>query len=157
MKIEFWVIGKTSERYLEEGIKIYRNRLPHYLPFQMQVLPEIKKTGKLNPAQLKQKEGQAVLERLKKGDHLLLLDERGKSFSSREFARFLEKKLQLSAGRLIFLGGGAFGFSDAVYDRANGQIALSRMTFSHQMVRLFFLEQLYRGMSILRGEKYHND
>ena len=157
MKIEYWAIGKTNEAYLSEGMAIYQKRLPHYLPFHLELLPDIKNAGKLKANQLKQKEGEMILQRLRPGDQLFLLDERGKQYSSRDFASFLEKKLQLSVNRMVFLSGGAFGFSEAVYQRANGKISLSKMTFSHQMVRLFFLEQLYRGMSILRGEKYHND
>jgi len=157
MKVEFWVIGKTSEAYLREGSAKYAKRLGHYLPFELRVLPDVKKAGKLSAVQLQQKEGEQVLAQLQNDDFLCLLDERGKSYSSVEFAEFVEQKLQLSHKRLIFLVGGAFGFSDDLYQRANAKLSLSKMTFSHQMVRLFFLEQLYRAMTILRNEPYHNN
>lgn len=156
MKVELWAIGKTNERYLEEGMALYEKRLKHYLPFQWTVLPDIKGAGNLSEQQLKAKEGESTLSKLKDDDLLILLDERGCSFSSEGFATYLDKKLQQSQRRLVFLIGGAYGFSDALYERANDQLSLSSMTFSHQMVRLFFLEQLYRAMTILRNEPYHN-
>ncbi len=156
MKIHFWAIGKTNEKYLREGIGIFTKRLGHYLPFEMQELPDIKQAGKLSPVALKEKEGEMVLQRLKSDDYLILLDERGKRYTSEAFARQINKWLQLSQKRIIFLVGGAYGFSTDLYQRANQKIALSEMTFSHQMVRLFFVEQLYRGMSILRNQPYHN-
>lgn len=156
MKIEFWVIGKTNESYLEEGISIYLQRLRHYVPFEMITLPDVKNAGKLSGDLLKNKEGEILLNRLKKEDLLLLLDEKGKSYTSEAFAKFLEQKLQLPGKKLIFLVGGAYGFSEAVYERADAKLSLSTMTFSHQMVRLFFVEQLYRAMTILRNEPYHN-
>lgn len=156
MKVHFWAIGKTNEAYLSTGIDVYARRLQHYLPFDMEVLPDIRQAKNLSPEQLKQKEGEALLSRLKNDDLLILLDENGKSFTSVDFAAFLERQLQLPYRRLIFQVGGAFGFSEAVYQRANAKLALSKMTFSHQMVRLFFLEQLYRAMTILRNEPYHN-
>ncbi len=156
MKVELWVIGKNQENYLEVGTALYEKRLKHYLPFTVQVLPDIKNPGKLTTPVLKTREGELVLNKLKSEDWLILLDEAGKQMKSEEFAGFLDKKLQQSQRRLIFLIGGAFGFSEAVYARANEQLSLSRMTFNHQMVRLFFLEQLYRGMTILHHEPYHN-
>ncbi len=157
MKVELWSIGKTASSYLEEGMAVYEKRLPHYLPFATVILPDIKNAGSLNPEQLKQKEGELVISRLKKEDLLVLLDERGKQLTSVEFSSFMEQKLQLGSRRLVFLVGGAFGFSEAIYQRADQKLSLSKMTFSHQMVRLFFLEQLYRAMTILRGESYHNE
>ncbi len=157
MKVEFWAIGKTSEAYLKEGIGMYHKRLGHYLPFELRLLADVKKAGKLSPAQLLQKESALVQAQLQTDDFLCLLDERGKSYTSVEFAQFMEHKLQLSHRRLIFLVGGAFGFSDELYKRANTKLSLSKMTFSHQMVRLFFLEQLYRAMTILGNEPYHNE
>lgn len=157
MKVEFWLIGKTSFPYLEEGMAIYEKRLVHYLPFQVSVLPDPRNTKNLPPELLKQKEGEVVLSKLKPDDFLVLLDERGKQLTSQEFAGFMEQKLQLSQKRLIFLVGGAWGFSDAVYQRSGFKLSLSKMTFSHQMIRLFFVEQLYRAMTILRGENYHNE
>jgi 23S rRNA (pseudouridine1915-N3)-methyltransferase len=156
MKVELWAIGKTNERYLEEGMALYEKRLKHYLPFQWMVVPDIKGAGSLSAQQVKTKEGESILSKLKDDDLLILLDERGRSFSSEGFATYLDKKLQQSQRRLIFLIGGAYGFSDALYERAKDQLSLSSMTFSHQMVRLFFMEQLYRAMTILRNEPYHN-
>ncbi len=157
MKVELWVIGKTAFSYLDEGMAVYEKRLVHYLPFASVVLPDVKNAGSLTAEQLKLKEGELVISRLKKEDLLVLLDERGKHLTSVEFASFMEQKLQLSAKKLVFLVGGAFGFSEAIYQRADQKLSLSKMTFSHQMVRLFFLEQLYRAMTILRGESYHNE
>lgn len=156
MKVELWAIGKTNERYLEDGMALYEKRLKHYLPFQWSVLPDIKGAGSLSAQQVKAKEGESILSKLKDDDLLILLDERGRSLSSEGFATYLDKKLQQSQRRLIFLIGGAYGFSDALYERAQDQLSLSSMTFSHQMVRLFFMEQLYRAMTILRNEPYHN-
>lgn len=156
MKIELWAIGKTNERYLEDGMALYERRLKHYLPFQWQVLPDVKNPGTLSALQLKTKEGETILSKIKEEDLLILLDERGRMLDSPELAGYLDKKLQQSQRRLIFLIGGAYGFSEAVYKRADDRLSLSKMTFSHQMVRLFFLEQLYRAMTILRHEPYHN-
>ncbi len=157
MKVALWMIGKTADAYLETGIAVYAQRLKHYLPFSIEVVPDVRQGSKLHPEQLKEREAEAVLDRLKKEDVLILLDERGQTFTSEAFARFLEQRLNTSGKRLIFLIGGAYGFADALYARANGQVALSAMTFSHQMVRLFFVEQLYRAMTILRNEPYHNN
>lgn len=156
MKIELWQIGKTNEKYLEEGIAIYQKRLKHYISFEIRTLPDIKNGGKLPKNKLKEKEGELILKHLKKEDFLILLDEKGKQFSSTQFSEFLEKKMLLSHKRIILQIGGAFGFSDAIYQRANTLFALSKMTFSHQMIRLFFVEQLYRAMTIIRNESYHN-
>lgn len=156
MKVIFRVIGKTNERYLKEGMEVYAKRLSHYLPFKMEVLPDVRQAKKLNSDQLRLKEGEILLAQVKNEDLLILLDENGKSFSSVKFASYLDRQLQMPYRRLIFQVGGAFGFSEEVYQRANAKLALSQMTFSHQMVRLFFLEQLYRAMTILRNEPYHN-
>ena len=149
--------GKTAFPYLETGIELYTGRLVHYLPFQLVVFPDVKNGKSLGPELLKGKEGEAILEKLKPDDFLVLLDERGKEFNSVEFAAFMGQRLRMSHKRLIFLIGGAFGFSKAIYDRADLKLSMSRLTFSHQMVRLFFLEQLYRAMTILKGEAYHNE
>ena len=155
MKVETWAIGKTTEPYLETGAGIFEKRLKNYLPFTMTILPGPKlKTTDGNI--LKQEEGKIVLSRLSNDDYLVLLDEKGQQFSSVELARWMEQRLASSQRRLVFLIGGAFGFAPEVYSRANAQLSLSRLTFSHQMVRLFFLEQLYRAMTILRNEPYHN-
>ncbi len=156
MKIEFSVVGKTNEAYLKEGSAIFEKRLKHYNPFEVVYIPDVKNGGKLSSEKLKEKEGEAILGRLQSDDLLVLLDEKGKMYTSVEFSFQLEKLLQSGSRRIVFQVGGAFGFSKAVYERANRKIALSPMTFSHQMVRVFFLEQLYRGFSILRNEKYHN-
>ncbi|GAB4497207.1 MAG: 23S rRNA (pseudouridine(1915)-N(3))-methyltransferase RlmH [Saprospiraceae bacterium] len=156
MKVELWAIGKTSEKYLEAGIEIFEKRLKNYLPFTWTILPDVKlKTT--DGAKLKHEEGKMLLAKLTPDDYLVLLDERGQAFTSVELSRWLERRLASSQRRLIFLIGGAFGFSPEVYARANEQLALSKMTFSHQMVRLFFLEQLYRAMTILKNEPYHNE
>ncbi|HMN88783.1 MAG TPA: 23S rRNA (pseudouridine(1915)-N(3))-methyltransferase RlmH [Saprospiraceae bacterium] len=157
MKVALWIIGKTADAYLETGIAVYAQRLKHYLPFSIEVVPDVRQGNKLHPEQLKEREAEAILDRLKKEDVLILLDERGQTFTSEAFAHFLEQRLNSSGKRLIFLIGGAYGVADTLYARANGQVALSAMTFSHQMVRLFFVEQLYRAMTILRNEPYHNN
>lgn len=156
MKVECWAIGKTQDKYLVEGLGVFDRRLRHYLPFEWVELPDIKNAGKLQPDQVRELEGEVILRRLRPEDRLVLLDEKGRNFSSVEFATHLDRQLQQQAKRLIFQIGGAYGFSPAVYQRANEQLSLSRMTFSHQMVRLFLLEQLYRAMTILRNEPYHN-
>jgi 23S rRNA (pseudouridine1915-N3)-methyltransferase len=156
MKVEFWVIGKTNTTYLEDGTAIYEKRLKHYLPFEYQVIRDIRQSGKLSADQLKKKEGEAIQKLLKTDDYLVLLDEKGKHFTSVAFAAHLDQLLQFPKKRLIFLVGGAYGFDEQVYQRSDAKLALSKMTFSHQMIRLFFLEQLYRGMTILRNEPYHN-
>lgn len=156
MKIELWAIGKTSEKYLEAGIEIFEKRLKNYLPFSWTILPDVKlKTT--DGALLKKEEAKLVLAKLQPDDYLVLLDEAGKQWSSTEMAFWLERKLSSPGKKLVFLIGGAFGFAPEVYARAQEQISLSKMTFSHQMVRLFFMEQLYRAMTILRNEPYHNN
>lgn len=156
MKTELWLIGKTSFNYLQDGMDIYQKRLKHYLPFKLLIIPDIKNRKNLKEEQIKQKEGVEILKKIKPDDCLILLDENGKNYSSVAFSTFLGRQLQLSHKRIIFQIGGAYGFSDAVYQRANAKISLSKMTFSHQMVRLIFLEQLYRGMTILKNEPYHH-
>lgn len=156
MKVEFWVIGKTSFPYLDEGNEIYLNRIKHYLPFQMTTIPDIKNRKSLSEEQIKTKEGEIILSKLNTGDFLILMDERGKQRTSVQFADYLQNILQQSHKRAIFLIGGAYGFSDAVYERCNTKISLSNMTFSHQMVRLIFLEQFYRALTIMNNEPYHH-
>jgi 23S rRNA (pseudouridine1915-N3)-methyltransferase len=155
MKIELWVIGKTAFKYLDEGIAVYEKRLKHYVNYDMVILPDIKNPP-LSTEALKIKEGELILNKLTKDDLLILLDENGKNLTSVDFSKFIETQQMNATKRLIFQIGGAYGFSDAVYERANHKISLSKMTFSHQMIRLFFVEQLYRGFTILKGEKYHN-
>lgn len=155
MKIELRCVGKTESGYLSEGIEIFRKRLVHYSPFDLIILPDIKNAPVEKSALLK-KEGVLILEKLTDADFLVLLDENGKQYSSVELSVFIENKMVTNTPKLIFQIGGAFGFSDAVYARANAQISLSALTFSHQMVRLIIIEQLYRAFTILKGEKYHN-
>lgn len=157
MKVELWVVGKTAFTYLKDGIAIYEKRLKHYLSFQIVVIPDIKKVKNLKAALVKQREGEVILKNIQKEDLLILLDENGKALSSKEFAGFIENQQISAQKKLVFLIGGAFGFSKAVYERANRKISLSKMTLSHQMVRLFFVEQLYRAMTIIKGESYHNE
>ena len=156
MKIKLIVVGKTNATYLVEGEGEYEKRLKHYTKFEEIIIPEIKQPGKLSEGELKKKEGQMILDKLEHSDHVILLDDKGKSLSSIDFANFLQQKMNISLKYLVFVVGGAFGFSDEVYQRANSKVSLSKLTFSHQMIRLIFKEQLYRGFSILRGEKYHH-
>jgi 23S rRNA (pseudouridine1915-N3)-methyltransferase len=156
MKVEFWVIGKTSFPYLDEGNDIYLNRIKHYLPFQMVTIPDIKNRKNLSEPEIKTKEGEIILSKLNSGDFLILMDERGKQRTSVQFSEHLQSLLQQSYKRIIFLIGGAYGFSDTVYERSNTKMSLSNMTFSHQMVRLIFLEQFYRALAIMNNEPYHH-
>lgn len=156
MRITLLVVGKTTDVHIETLIQEYQKRLTHYIPFALQVIPELKNTKALTPEQQKQAEGELILRTITTATDLILLDEHGKEFRSIEFSDYLQKKM--SAGRdVVFVVGGPYGFSDAVYQRSNGKISLSKMTFSHQMVRLFFVEQVYRSMTILRGEPYHHE
>ncbi|MDE6802516.1 MAG: 23S rRNA (pseudouridine(1915)-N(3))-methyltransferase RlmH [Muribaculaceae bacterium] len=157
MKIQLLVIGKTSADYISKGTDLYLNRLSHYIPTEIKVLPDIKNTRKLTEEQQKTAEGEQFLNALQGGDYVVLLDERGKEFTSREFSTFIQQKMNTVSRNLVFIIGGPYGFSKAVYDRADSLLSLSRMTFSHEMVRLFFIEQIYRAMTILRGEPYHHD
>ena len=157
MKIILTVIGKTQSTYLTTGIELYTSRLKHYIPFELKVLPDIKNTKKLTEQQQKEAEGNQVLNNIQPGDYVVLLDERGREMTSREFSGFIEKNMTSLSRNLIFVVGGPYGFSQAMYGRANEKISLSRMTFSHEMVRLFFVEQIYRAMTIIKGEPYHHD
>lgn len=156
MKICLLVIGKTDEAYLQKGIELFLKRIPHYISFEMKSIPDLKNSKNLSEDQQKEKEGELIIQQLSTSDELFLLDEQGMEVSSVEFARFLEKRMISGIKRLVFVIGGPYGFSGNVYSRANGKVSLSKMTFSHQMVRLIFLEQLYRGMTILKGEPYHH-
>lgn len=156
MKIVFLVIGKTDAGYFVEAIREYTNRLVHYLPFELQVIPDIKNVRNLSESQQKEKEGESILKALQAGDYLVLLDEKGKEFTSVQFAAYLEKKMHSVPKRLVFVVGGPYGFSEAVYAAAAEKISLSKMTFSHQMIRLIFVEQIYRALTIIAGEPYHH-
>lgn len=157
MKIECWYIGKTSEAYLQQGCQIFEDRVKRFLPFSTQLIPDVKSNKKSSGEQIKKLEAEKILQKIQADDFLILLDENGKSYSSRQFAEQLNRWTMLSHKRLIFLIGGAFGFDPKIYARANAKLSLSQLTFSHQMIRLFFLEQLYRAMSILKNQPYHND
>lgn len=157
MKVSLIVIGKTDASYLSDAITEYKNRLVHYIPFEMLVIPDIKNVKNLSENQQKEKEGELILKALQPGDCLVLLDEHGKEFTSLQFASYMEKKMHNVAKRLVFVIGGPYGFSDAVYKAAAEKISLSKMTFSHQMIRLIFTEQLYRAMTILHNEPYHHE
>ncbi|WP_115123398.1 23S rRNA (pseudouridine(1915)-N(3))-methyltransferase RlmH [Marinirhabdus gelatinilytica] len=156
MKITLLAIGKTDDKNLQKLIDVYQKRLSHYVPFTLEVIPDIKKTKNLSEEQQKQLEGNEILKRTSTTDHLILLDEKGVSYSSIKFANFLQKKMNSGLKNLVFVIGGPYGFSQEIYDRAQGKVSLSAMTFSHQMVRLFVVEQLYRGFTILRNEPYHH-
>jgi 23S rRNA (pseudouridine1915-N3)-methyltransferase len=157
MKVKLICVGKTNKTFLIEGEAIYTKRLQKYFSFQKIEIPDLKNAKNLSQGQIKEKEGELILEKLKEGDYIVLLDEKGKSLSSQQFADFLQQKFHLSAKNLIFIVGGPYGFSQAIYQKANAQISLSNMTFSHQMIRLFFSEQLYRAMAILNNEPYHHE
>ena len=157
MKIKLIVIGKTKSEFLLDGENEYQKRLKHYCKFSELIIPDIKNGGKLSKKELKVKEGNLILGSIKNNDYVILLDDKGLTLSSIGFAEFLNKKMVSSSHELIFVVGGAFGFSESVYKRANTKLSLSKMTFSHQMVRMIFKEQIYRAFTILKGEKYHHE
>lgn len=157
MKVVLIVIGKTDAGYFVEAIREYANRLVHYLPFEMEVIPDIKNVKNLSEFQQKEREGFLIQKALQPADYVVLLDEKGKEFTSMQFAAYLQKKMHTVAKRLVFIIGGPYGFSEAVYKVAAERISLSKMTFSHQMIRLIFTEQLYRALTILHNEPYHHE
>ena len=157
MKIILAVVGKMASGYLSKGIEEYTSRLKHYVPFEILHIADAKNTKSLTEAQQKAAEGRNILAALDSSDHVVLLDEHGKQFTSVEFAHYIEKKMASVQRRLVFVVGGPYGFSPEVYARANEKISLSSMTFSHEMIRLIFTEQLYRAMTIVRGEPYHHE
>lgn len=156
MTIKLIAIGKTDSKQLQELIHIYTNRLQHYIKFTLDIIPDIKNVKNLSEKQQKEKEGELILKKIIPTDVLVLLDENGKQFSSVDFSNYLQKKMNASNKQLVFAIGGPYGFSENVYQKAQGKISLSKMTFSHQMVRLFIVEQLYRGYTILKNEPYHH-
>lgn len=156
MKTELILVGKTTDKHFDAGISDYAGRIAHYMPFSITVIPELRNTKSLSAEQQKQAEGELILKQLQPGDTVVLLDEHGKELRSTELASWLQQKLN-TARRLVFVVGGPYGFSPAVYERANEMLSLSRLTFSHQMVRLVFTEQLYRACTIIRGEPYHHE
>tara|TARA_Y100001933_G_scaffold210739_1_gene215102 strand:+ start:27663 stop:28178 length:516 start_codon:yes stop_codon:yes gene_type:complete len=156
MQITLIAIGKTDKSELEELITVYEKRLKHYIKFQMIIIPDIKNRKNLSEAQQKEKEGELILSQLHPTDTLILLDEKGKQYTSVDFAQFLQKKMNSGIKNLVLAIGGPYGFSDSMYAKSTGKISLSKMTFSHQMVRLFIIEQIYRGFTILKNEPYHH-
>lgn len=150
-------MGKTDVPWVRQGLELYVSRLSHYTRFTLTELPQLKNVSSLSQEQIKDREGVLLLSSVKSSDEVILLDEHGKEYRSLEFASFIEKKMSLGGRDLVFVIGGAYGFSNAVYDRADGMISLSKMTFSHQMVRTLFAEQLYRAFTILSGEPYHHE
>ena len=157
MKITLLTVGKTDKDWVKQGIDIYASRMKHYFPFSIVEIPELKNVSSLSQDQIKTKEGELILKNVKPADDVILLDERGREFSSMEFAKVLQDKISYNGKDIIFVIGGAYGFSEDVYKRANSKISLSKMTFSHQMVRAIFTEQLYRAFTIMRGEPYHHE
>jgi 23S rRNA (pseudouridine1915-N3)-methyltransferase len=156
MKIKLLVIGKTDHKGMQAMISEYEKRLSHYISFELEVIPALKAAKNMSVSEQKDKEGEAILSRISSSDMLVLLDEQGKQYTSMHFARYLQKLMNAGTRQLVFVVGGPYGFSNVVYSRAQHKISLSLMTFSHQMVRLFFVEQLYRGFTILRNEPYHH-
>jgi 23S rRNA (pseudouridine1915-N3)-methyltransferase len=157
MKISLLVVGKTNQDFVKKGCEEFYNRLKHYISFDVEIIPDIKNTRNFSFDQMKEKEGELIIKYFQPNDYVILLDEHGKEFTSLEFAGYIEKKAHAISKRLVFVIGGPFGFSRKVYDAAHEQISLSRMTFSHQLIRLIFIEQLYRAMTILGNEPYHHE
>ena len=157
MKIKLLAIGKTDNKQLIQLIDEYQKRLKHYIKFEFLVIPDIKNVKNLSEIQQKEKEGELILNKLQNTDQLILLDDKGKEFTSIEFSKFLQKKMNSGLKQMVLVIGGPYGFSDAVYKKAQGKLSLSKMTFSHQMIRLFIVEQLYRGFTILKNEPYHHE
>ncbi len=157
MKITLLAIGKTDDKNLQQLIDNYQNRLKHYIKFELDIIPDIKNVKNLSESQQKEKEGLLILKKLQASDELILLDEKGKDFRSVDFANYLQKKMNTGIKKLVFVIGGPYGFSDEIYKKAKGKISLSKMTFSHQMIRLFMVEQIYRGFTILKNEPYHHE
>ena len=157
MKIVFLSVGKTNEKYLNEGISLYQRRLKHYTSFEIIEIPNLKKSQNFSKLELLNKEGVLILKNIKNSDHLVLLDDKGKEYNSINFSKKIQNWMLIGKKRIVFVVGGAYGFSKDVYQRGNEKLSLSKMTLSHQMVRLFFVEQLYRGYSILNNEPYHHE
>jgi 23S rRNA (pseudouridine1915-N3)-methyltransferase len=157
MNIKLIVIGKTNQSYLVEAEQEYLKRLKRYVNFDKIEIPDLKNAKKLSEIEIKQEEGKLILKKISPGGLVVLLDDKGKSFTSMQFAHFLQDKMNLSYKQLTFVIGGAYGFSDEVYQLADQQLSLSKMTLSHQMIRIFFIEQVYRGFTILKNEPYHHE
>ena len=157
MKITLLVVGRTVESHFVKAIQDYTQRTQRYISFDMQVIPELKNTKNITPEQQKEKEADLILKSLVPSDYIVLLDEKGKEYRSVDFAEWIEKKMITVNKRLVFIIGGPYGFSESVYSQASEMLSLSKMTFSHQMIRLFFIEQLYRSMTILNNGPYHHE
>ncbi len=157
MKIKLLVIGKTDNKNLHTLIQTYEKRLTHYINFELEIIPDLKNAKNLSEIQQKEKEGEAILKRLQASDQVILLDDKGKDFTSVGFSNYLQKKMNSGNKQLVFVIGGPFGFSEEMYKKAQGKVSLSKMTFSHQMVRLFIVEQIYRAFTILKNEPYHHE
>jgi len=157
MKITLILVGKTTDKPVEVGMDKYVKRIQRYLPFQLDIIPALKNAKKMSEAEIKQKEGDLILNKITTTDHIVLLDEKGKEYTSVLFSSFIKKKMVHGMKSLVFVIGGAYGFSDTVYSRAQSKLALSQMTFSHQLIRLIFLEQLYRSFTIINNEPYHHE
>lgn len=157
MKIMVLAVGKTSTDYIQKGIDLFLKRVNHYLPVELSIIPDLKSTKGLTEETQKTREGKSIIGAFTPGDVVILLDERGKEYTSRDFASMLDRRMVQGVKRMVFVIGGPYGFSKEVYDRADGLMSLSRLTFTHEMVRLFFIEQIYRAMTILKGEPYHHD
>jgi len=157
MKIKLIAIGKTDNKQLILLIDEYQKRLKHYIKFELEIIPDVKNVKNLSEQQQKEKEGELIVNKLQNTDQLILLDDNGKHYTSVEFSKYLQKKMNSGLKQLVLVIGGPYGFSDAVYAKATGKISLSKMTFSHQMIRLFVVEQLYRGFTILKNEPYHHE
>ena len=156
MNIKLLTIGKTDDKQLLSLIELYQKRLKHYVKFDLEIIPDIKNVKNLSEKQQKEKEGELILKKLAPTDVLVLLDENGKQFTSVEYANYLQKKMNSGIKQLVFVIGGPYGFSETVYQKAQGKVSLSKMTFSHQMIRLFIVEQIYRAFTILKNEPYHH-
>ncbi len=157
MKVILTAVGKANNLNFKNAISDYQKRLKFYIPFEIEELPDLKNTKSMTVEEQKRKEGEMLLKSFQEGDEIVLLDDKGDEFTSMKFSSYIEKKTLSGTKRLVFVVGGPYGFSPEVYARANGKVSLSKMTFSHQMVRLIFVEQLYRAMTILRGEPYHHE
>lgn len=157
MKITLLTVGKTDVKWVREGLELYVSRLVHYIPFTLLEIPELKGVSSFTQSQIKSREGELILKAVKPSDEVILLDEHGKEYRSVDFAKKIEEKISRGSRDIVFVIGGAYGFSDEVYSRADGKISLSQMTFSHQMVRTIFAEQLYRAFTIIKGEPYHHE
>ena len=151
------VVGKTTDKRFEAITQEYIERIRHYIPFTIEVIPELKNTKGLSQDEQKKREGELIQKNLQPGDYIVLLDEHGSERSSMDFASWMQKKMAAGPKRLVFIVGGPYGFSDAIHQKGNEEISLSRMTLSHQMIRMFFVEQIYRAMTILNGEPYHHE